>query len=912
MKNNIWSRYGILLIGSFFFLLTLRLIWLFIFYPIQIEVPDNTSTSIDYALIENDELLHLQGSNEQPMHISLDSFPSEVTLMFYIPKSEFKTEVFVNDRLISQPSEKFGTTYSAYLAEVTIDEPNFTLTVSSNENKHTLLFHKPIIMSSIQGLTDYIDLINTLNLIILITLLLNITYSVFIYLFIYRNRIVLIYSIMYIFPFLDEIYRFVNSLWGDFLLPYSLEAKLTSILYLCTAFCIVRFAQLLPVHTTKLKYQSLINGLFSIFLFILLIIPLAYKDFIDFLLIPFYIISVLYTYRAVWRVTVITVKETYFLLFAGMAACSGLLWRVIKSLLPYELPFYPFDYLSIEIGIACFWFYRFFITNEQIKLYAAKLQQRDQMKEDFLRQSSERLYNPLNSLIFELENDKVDLAKLKSIVRMMNFSLGHLFDYTQIQNETIHIEKKSIAVTPLLSYLLSLLQPFGQANHITLTFNNPNKLLHVMGDEQKLSQVFINLLNNVLIKLKNGSEITIEVQEQGDYVSICMSGMSNEVLEELDQLTIEVCHQILAMQQGELIFNPFMLEIRLLQSVEKEHWHVELDQSVMCTEYKGKILLWSENHADNAFLLALLSSQQYQLTLANESNFWTHLKTLQYDLVIIDSMIAAHSSLDIIKEVRQNFSFVQLPILFLTVQAHNLELSTIFKSGVNDYISKPIQPMELLSRTKSLITMKQMVENELHLEAELLRAQIEPHFLFNTLNTIASLSTIDQDKMVDLLHEFGNFLSSLFDARIQSRMIPLSDEIELVKSFAFIQEQRFMPNLKIVWVLNDTTYDAINIPPFSLQTLVENAIRHGVHPKGSEGTVTISIWKTEQQFFIRVADNGVGIPADKLANIVEMSSGLGLRNTLERLRHNLNATLQIDSTEGLGTICTISIPLHYD
>ncbi len=64
---------------------------------------------------------------------------------------------------------------------------------------------------------------------------------------------------------------------------------------------------------------------------------------------------------------------------------------------------------------------------------------------------------------------------------------------------------------------------------------------------------------------------------------------------------------------------------------------------------------------------------------------------------------------------------------------------------------------------------------------EIMRAQIEPHFLFNTLNTIASLSTIDQEKMIHLLNEFGSYLASLFDTRMLNRTVPLSDEIELVK-----------------------------------------------------------------------------------------------------------------------------------
>ncbi len=74
-------------------------------------------------------------------------------------------------------------------------------------------------------------------------------------------------------------------------------------------------------------------------------------------------------------------------------------------------------------------------------------------------------------------------------------------------------------------------------------------------------------------------------------------------------------------------------------------------------------------------------------------------------------MISTHSALEIVKQIRQQFSFVQLPILLITVHAHDLEVSTIFKLGVNDYILKPeFKPLEFISRTRSLMIMKQTIE----------------------------------------------------------------------------------------------------------------------------------------------------------------------------------------------------------
>lgn len=916
MKDTIWFRYGFVLLGSFLVLFILRLCWMTLFYPIQMEYADDHRINIDYALIEENELIYLPidmkgtttSSYDQMMEISFNTIPDETTLMFYIPKSHFKTEIFINDRLISYSADTHGEIYSAYTAEVTIEEPNFTIAIASDDNEpNARLFDKAIIMSSFEGIKNRSDFINLMNVVILMTLLLNIVYSAFIYIFVYRNRIVLLYAITYMFPFLGEVYRFMNSIEDELLISYVIDAKLTPILNLCTAFCLVRFGQLLVDNKIKLKYQAPIMLSFGLSFFMLLVSPLDYLGTIELLLLVFYVIIIIYTYKAVWQRTNISEKELYFLLFALTAASSGIVWGVIKSKLSYEIPLYPFDYLFIQLGIAGFWAYRFYLNVEKEKFYTEELKQASQMKDDFLRKSSERLQNPLNAFIFELEKDDVNLSQLKKTAQMMNFSLGHLFDYMHLQNEAIEMKEKPISLVPLLSYLISLLQPYSRSTNIAILFNNDMKQLYVVGDQQKLSQTLFNLLYTAILKLRPGSELLIDVHEDGQHVIICIAEMPTEYWNELDRVTIDICHQLLALQQGKLTFNNGTIEIYLVKSNEKEQRHFQLEHVETPTQNKGKVLLWSENHADNLLLMTILSSQHYQLTIAHGTDFWSQLQSYQYDLVIVDSMISTQPALEIVEHIRQQFSFVQLPILLIAVHAHDLEVSTIFKLGVNDYILKPIQPLEFISRARSLITMKQTIENEINLEAELLRAQIEPHFLFNTLNTIASLSTIDQEKMIHLLNEFGSYLASLFDARMLNRTVPLSDEIELVKSFAYIQEQRFMPDLEVVWELKDGPYDDIAIPPFSLQTLVENAIHHGIYPKGDKGTVTISMWRNKQQFFIRVADDGVGIAPDQLATIIETSSGIGLRNTQERLHRSLGGTLQIESVKGQGTSCTISI-----
>ncbi len=126
----------------------------------------------------------------------------------------------------------------------------------------------------------------------------------------------------------------------------------------------------------------------------------------------------------------------------------------------------------------------------------------------------------------------------------MNFSLGHLFDYMYLQNETIEIKEKPISLVPLLSYLISLLQPYSRSTNIAILFNNDMKQLYVVGDKQKLSQVLFNLLYTAILKLKPGSEVTIDIKEDERCIIICIAEMPIEYWNELDQVTIDICHTI--------------------------------------------------------------------------------------------------------------------------------------------------------------------------------------------------------------------------------------------------------------------------------------------------------------------------------------------------------------------------------
>jgi len=195
-------------------------------------------------------------------------------------------------------------------------------------------------------------------------------------------------------------------------------------------------------------------------------------------------------------------------------------------------------------------------------------------------------------------------------------------------------------------------------------------------------------------------------------------------------------------------------------------------------------------------------------------------------------------------------------------------------------------------------------------ENAFLQAQIKPHFLFNVLNTIASLTETDPTMAGKLLIELGNFLRHSFDFNSANRLIAVEKEIDHVRSYLTIEKLRFQERLRVVFTLDQRAFQQ-KIPPFVLQPLVENAVRHGLLPKEDGGTITISLTQDSTNLTIVVEDNGVGIPPEKLPLLLDPGcprSGVALKNIQHRLQNIDGSGLKLYSVVGEGTRVTITIP----
>jgi two-component system LytT family sensor kinase len=186
-----------------------------------------------------------------------------------------------------------------------------------------------------------------------------------------------------------------------------------------------------------------------------------------------------------------------------------------------------------------------------------------------------------------------------------------------------------------------------------------------------------------------------------------------------------------------------------------------------------------------------------------------------------------------------------------------------------------------------------------------LASQINPHFLFNTLTSISSLTRSQPETARMLILKLSGLLRRLL--RSQDHFVTLREELEAIDEYLDIESIRFGPQLRIEKHIDPATLGLV-VPSMILQPLVENSIKHGLSQKIGEGRITIRSLREDGHAFIDVIDNGIGIPASGAGRA--RGTGIGLRNVNERLRviYGANYQLQLDSIAGEGTCARIIIP----
>ncbi len=215
-------------------------------------------------------------------------------------------------------------------------------------------------------------------------------------------------------------------------------------------------------------------------------------------------------------------------------------------------------------------------------------------------------------------------------------------------------------------------------------------------------------------------------------------------------------------------------------------------------------------------------------------------------------------------------------------------------------------PLKIWNNTRIEMNLERHQQLLLKARMDALSSQINPHFLFNTLNTVSALIRFDPDTARGVVLKLSNILRRLL--RKHETFVPLREELEFIDNYLDIEVARFgRDNLDIIKQLDDDTLETF-VPSMLLQPIVENCLKHGLAPKLEGGKIQLRTTHRDGRLHVEIEDNGVGISEEKMPHVYV--EGIGLSNVRERLRvlYGADFNLDIQSRPGEGTIIRIDIP----
>ncbi len=213
--------------------------------------------------------------------------------------------------------------------------------------------------------------------------------------------------------------------------------------------------------------------------------------------------------------------------------------------------------------------------------------------------------------------------------------------------------------------------------------------------------------------------------------------------------------------------------------------------------------------------------------------------------------------------------------------------------------------LKVLNNTRIEMKLEEQERLLLHARMEALQSQINPHFLFNTLNSVSSLVRFDPDMARDMIVKLANILRRLL--RTGDNFVQLREEFNFIDDYLDIEVIRFgRDKLKVIKELEPASLNVL-VPTMILQPLVENSIKHGLSPKIEGGSIYLRSRLHGGRLIVEVEDDGVGIVADSVLS----GTGIGMANVKERLNvlYSDAAGLEVESHPGQGTIVRVTLPV---
>ncbi len=609
-----------------------------------------------------------------------------------------------------------------------------------------------------------------------------------------------------------------------------------------------------------------------------------------------------------------------------------------------------------------------YLRNERL---AEQLMANDRQKDEFLIHTSHEFKTPLHSIINLAqvvmnqsgdklaERQRANLDYITAQATRLSTLVNDIIDYQSLQRGSLTFQNRLFDVSGTIQATLESLQYLRKNERVRLINQVQPGTAYLNTDENRLKQILVNLIGNAL-KFTDQGSITVAAVSGEGWLRLTFrdtgTGMSAERRQRLftdampddgsggpaasmqssSGLGLRIS-KALAMQMGgdlELQWSEpgqgseFVLRLPKAsaapileeagtdprtQSIESAQIAEDRQPQPHAAEphHGAKLLLVDDDVSNIKVLQELLAPSRYRLLVAYDGASALQLIEEHRDiaLVLLDVMMPGLSGYEVCRRIRTDYPLYQLPVLLLTVRHSAADVAAGLEAGANDFLAKPFDGQELLARVRTLLQLREAVEQAVRIETLYLQSQIKPHFIYNALSGIISLCYSDGPRAGKLLGEFSNYLRLSFDLDPHHAKVSLGRELSLVKSYVELEKARFGDRLQVAWhaeVAQETL-----IPALIIQPLVENAIRHGLMKRLSGGTVRIQAEAGQEGLCIVVQDDGAGMPQEQLETLLtqeRMGGSIGLINVHRRLMNEYGQGLKIESAIGEGTKVTIRIP----
>ncbi|MEZ4991676.1 MAG: response regulator [Saprospiraceae bacterium] len=312
----------------------------------------------------------------------------------------------------------------------------------------------------------------------------------------------------------------------------------------------------------------------------------------------------------------------------------------------------------------------------------------------------------------------------------------------------------------------------------------------------------------------------------------------------------------------------------------------------------SKILIVDDDRQILEHLQELLRNQGYQVSFIPRGEFlFPRLESGDFDLVLLDINLPGKNGLELLREMKALPAYADLPVIMITGEDERQTLASCYELGAIDYIRKPVNEVALKARVRTAIFTKRYHEQRLELERKkalqsrmaMLSAQMNPHFIFNALNSIQFfLMENDTAQAIHYLSEFSGLMRRTLENSTRP-YIPVTEEISFLKIYLQLEKERFQGGFdyEIIDELSDPDYTFI--PPMLLQPYIENAIVHGFKQIGYPGKLTVHFRENEDIITCTIRDNGIGRKAARELRSVKSHRSVAMSNTQTRLEL-LNST----------------------